>query len=818
MTMQAETEKNSYLGTRVRRLVDKEIYTGRATYVDDIVLPGMLHVAILRSPHPHARIEAIDLSRVLRQQGVVAAVTGQDLVDSCNPIPSGGSPWLKTTKTYPIAVNTVRYVGDAVAAVAAVDRRTASEALNLINVEYEVLPAVCNVEQAGAVGAPLLYEEWGTNLMLSYHYESPGIDDVFKSADYVFRGKVSIQRQAALPLETRGYIAMYETRTGHLTFWGSIQQPHRERSILSEMLGLPEARIRVIQPFVGGAFGVKARLWPEEPLVCILSMRTGRPVKWIEDRRESFISGGHSKDYVHHYEVAVTKDGAVLALRDKIVADFGTATPPIEVGAPQVYVTGMVAMPGPYAIRHYSVDLSGYVTNKAPWAAYRGYGKQEANFAYERIMDHVARELGHDPAEIRFTNFIQPDEFPYEAATGEVYDSGNYPGALSKALELSGYRQIKAEQEKMRREGRYVGIGISCFLEPCGAGIYRTMAQAYDLTKCHITPDGRITVATGITSGGTGNETMVAQVVADELGAHIDDITVLQGDTDSISFGLGNWSDRSAIVGASSAALAARDLREKVLTIAAYILGEDRKNLILRNSTVSVGGKERKLSLRELARKFYWETYTSVPPGVEPLLESTKAYMTPNVRHHPDAEGRVTIYPIWTNGVHVAVSEVDIETGHVNVIKHLIVDDCGTQLNPGLVEAQVYGAFASQGIGGALYEEIVYSEDGQPLTTTLMDYMIPTAMEVPPVVVAHQVTPSPFTVYGSKGCGEGGLIGAAAAIASSVEDALSPLGVEVRSLPLTPQNVWKLIHERQKEQGLASRGVEEGSHVRMRRR
>lgn len=790
------TEK--HLGTSVRRLVDNAIYTGQATYVGDITLPGMLCMGILRSPYAHAELKNIDISPALAHSGVVAAVTGEELTKMCNPLPdaAGPSPWWKQTCTYPLAVGRVRFVGDPVIAVAAVDRRSAREALELIEVEYNQLPTVPSAEAASAPTAPLLYEEWGDNLMLNYHYASPGIDEVFASADYVIGDSVSIQRQTSLPLETRGYVAAYDSGSNRLTFWGSIQSPHVERTYLADVLGLPEPKIRVVQPFVGGGFGLKSLFYPEEPLVCLLAKLTGRPVKWIEDRTESFISGGHSKDSVHHFEAAVRKDGTILALRDTLVADLGAATPPCGNGAAQAYVTGMVAMPGPYRIQHYAVSVLGYVTNKAPWGAYRGYGKQEANFAYERLMDIVASKLHLDPAELRLKNFVQPEEFPYEAATGAVYDSGNYPGALAKALEISEYPKARAEQLEARKQGRYLGIGISCFLEPCGAGIFKTWIQSYDCTSVRIAPDGGVTAVTGITSPGTGNETMIAQVVADELGVEIEDITVLQGDTDGLAYGVGNWSCRSTIVGASSAALAARDLKEKLISIAAHILNEPSESIVIEHSTFVASGGKRSLSLRELARKVYWEPYVSVPTGMEPILESTKSYITPNVRHQPDEHGRVTSYPIWTNGVHVALCEVDIETGEVTVLRYVIVDDCGVALNPSLVDSQVYGAFVSQGLGGTLSENIAYDENCQPLTVTLTDYTIPRASEVPPVTVAHQVTPSPFTVYGSKGCGEGGVIGAAAAITNSVEDALSPFGIKVRSLPLTPHNVWKLIEGR----------------------
>lgn len=791
-------EKTGHLGTSVRRLVDRQIHTGQATYIDDLVLPGMLHAGVVRSPHAHATITRIDVSDAVSLEGVLAVITGDEIVEMCNRMPdsAGPSPWWKRTETYPLAVGKARYVGDPVAAVAATDRETALEAVSRIRVEYDPLPTVASSEEAAAEGAPLLYDEWGDNLMLDYHYQSPGIEEVFETADHVVSGSVHIQRQTALPLETRGYVASYDTVSNRLTFWGSIQSPHVERTYLSDILNLPEARIRVIQPFVGGGFGLKSLVYPEEALVCIFSMKTGRPVKWIESRVESFISGGHSKDSTHYFEAAVRADGTVLALRDRIVADLGTATPPCALGAAQAYVTGMVAMPGPYRIPYYGVEVIGYVTNKTPWGAYRGYGKQEANFAYERLMDLVARELQLDPAEIRFKNFIQPDEFPYEAATGAMYDSGDYPAVLTKALDRIGYAKRRAEQKQGRGEGRYIGIGIAAFLEPCGAGIANTWIQSYDCTTVRMTPDGGVTAATGITSPGTGNETMIAQVVADELGADIGTVTVIQGDTDTVGYGIGNWSDRSTIVGASSAALASRELKEKLLTIAAYNFGCETEDISIRDSTIGIDGTAKRLSFREFARKVYWETYTSVPPGVEPLLESTRCYVTPNVRHHPDEQGRVTSYPIWTNGAHIAVCEVDVETGQVRILQHVIVDDCGTLLNPSLVDAQVYGAFASQGIGGALYEEMVYDENAQPLTVTLADYMMPMVSQVPDVRVEHHVTPSPFTVYGSKGCGEGGLIGAASAIANAVEDALEPLGVKVTRLPLTPQNVWNLIREK----------------------
>ncbi|MFQ5762323.1 MAG: xanthine dehydrogenase family protein molybdopterin-binding subunit [Candidatus Bathyarchaeia archaeon] len=796
-----------YIGAPVKRnQIDPLVVTGQATYVDDITLPGMLQMQILRSPHAHARIKSVDTSEAEKLPGVVRVITGKDLVEWGYPMKRYcDSPLLKPAVAYPLAVDKVRFMGQGVAAVIAESRHAAKEALSLINVEYERLPAVVNAEKALEKNSPLLYEEWGDNIFLHFTHSEGDVEKAFKEADHVISDKVAINRYGSVAMETRGYIAQYDPATLKLTMWTSDQQLHPLRTVLAEILHIPETNIHIIQPSVGGGFGSKVPLYVESPLVCIASIKTGRCVKWIEERHENLMATGHAREQVDYFEAAVKEDGTVLAVKQKVIADVGPADAPCDGGVWQVYVNAFVTMPGPYRIRIYQTDAYALVTNKMGWNAHRGFGKAEANFVYERMMDIIAKRLGKDPSEVRLKNFIRPEEFPYVTATGTVFDSGNYAQALKKALEVIDYEGVRRQQVELWKQGRYLGVGVTFQIEPCASSIPDTYWMGYDGTTVKVDPTGKITVYTGITTHGSGNETTMAQVVADALGANIDDVAVVQGDTNSCPFGFGNYSSRSTIYGASSAVLAANDIKDKMLRMAGQMLDAAPESLEAYDSKIFVKGDEsRSVTFGDVAKSMFIKPFAMMPPGVEPGLHVTRYWMFPgdSVRHTPDDKGGVRTYPCFPNAANAAIVEADVETGEVRILRCAVIHDCGSVINPMIVEGQVHGGIA-HGIGGAMYESYVYNENGQMLTTTLMDYMLPTAKEVPNIEVHHQETPSPFTILGSKGCGEGGAIGVAACLASAVEDALKPFNVAVRETPLTPSNVWQLLKQAKEKQSAA---------------
>ena len=780
-----------YVGQRVRKLDDPALLSGSARFVGDLQLPRMLHAAVLRSPHAHARIVELDTGPARRRAGVAAVLTGAEAQAALHPFPDffHGFQGLRSAPTGCLATDRVRYVGEPVAVAAAEDRYAAEDALEAIRVAYEPLPPVVNAERALEPDAPRLYEDWPDNLMFHFTVKGGDIEEAFRRADLVVSDRVTIHRYTGTPLETRGYVADFDAASGSLTFWASTQQPHPLRTILATVLQIPESRIRVIQPAVGGAFGLKTPPYPEEPLICLLAMKLGRPVKWIEDRREHFVATGHAREQIHDFEAAVTRDGVVLGLRDRLTVDLGTFFP--QQGLMQMYVTAK-HLPGPYRIGHFQVEGRGVATNKTSYFAYRGFGKEAANLVYERMMDMVARRLDLDPAEVRFRNFIQPQDFPYPSPSGAVYDSGDYPAALRRALEIIGYRGFRDEQRRARAEGRLLGIGIASAIEPAGASVPASFTQGYDGTTVRVDPSGKVTVLTGITSPGSGNETGIAQVVAEELGVDIEDVTVIQGDTAACPYGLGNYSSRSTIVGASSAILAARDVKEKLLRVAGSMLECDAEDLRVEAGHIAHReAPRRRVPLRDAAMRVLSDPYR-LPPGMEPGLEATRYFLTPNIRHTPDAEGHINTYPTYPNAANAAIVEVDPGTGRVRVLRYVVVHDCGTVVNPMLVEGQVRGGIA-QGLGGALGEELRYDERGQILTTTFMDYLVPGAADLPDIEMEHQVTPSPFTPLGSKGCGEGGAVAVSATLVSAVEDALAPLGVTLMQTPLRPDAVVQAI-------------------------
>ncbi len=786
-----------YIGQEITSLTNTELVAGKSTFVDDLRLPETAHLAVLRSPYAHARIRSIDSRTSEEMPGVLCVLTGAEIAERTNPIPEAWDPaevGAKSVRWYSLCPDRARFVGEAVAAVVAEDRFTAHEALASLVVDYEELPVIVDPEEAMKPEAPLIEPDWGENLIVTRDFQVGEPDAVFEEAgDRVVRGTVKCNRVTGASLEPRGVLAAYDPYTEFLTVWDSTQDPHPLRVYLAQTLRIPETRIRVVQPRVGGAFGLKQPTFQEEPLVAYASMKLGRPVKWIEERSENFLAGGHSRDTRFSYEAAYEDDGQITAMRIRVVADVGAPTALLGWG--MSFVT-WYCLPTVYDIPNVRMQLFSVVTNKCPWNAYRGYGKDAASFLMDRVVDQVTKATGRDRAEVRFRNFILPDAFPHPQPSGAVLDSGNYPLVLERALELIGRDEFAELQEQARRDGRRIGLGIGQELTPEGASVPGSvMIGGYDGTTVRVSPSGDVMVLTGVTSPGCGNETAIAQLTADGLGCELARIRVIQGDTDTCPWGLGNYSSRSVIMGGSAAHEASVQLREKMAGIAASMLEVAAEDVVAEDDAFSVRGMPaRSLSFGEVASQAYRHTHGRHMDDVEPALEVTRHFKIGNVYHQPEKQGRFSTYPTWPYGSVACIVEVDPDTGYFRVLRYVLVHDAGKIINPLLANANLHGAIA-QGIGGAVYEEIVYDEAGQPLTSTFMDYTIPTAVEVPMVELAHEESPSPFTPLGAKGVGESGVGGALGALCSAIENAFPELELWLDSLPLTPVRVWSALED-----------------------
>ncbi|MFF0148421.1 carbon-monoxide dehydrogenase large subunit [Amycolatopsis sulphurea] len=772
---------------QTRRKDGDQLLTGRATYLDDIEPPGTLHCAILRSPHAHARIRSVDATTARQCRSVRAVVTGAEAVALAEPLPHFFEPSIvggRTTTVRVLAVDKVRYVGDPVAAVVAGTLADAEAALAAIEVDYEVLPAAVEAEQALAEGAPKVFDEWDDNVLIRLPFAEGDAAAALAAAAHVLTGEAHIQRYQTTPMEPRGYLAHWE-RTGKLTFYASTQNPHPLRTNLSTIFGLPEDRIRVVATRLGGGFGHKFNGYPEEPLVCLLSRMTGAPVKWLETRADSLLVG--AREFSHEFSVGFDDDGRILAITDRIVGNVGCLA--TWGGWSMTYPAGMT-FPGPYLVTDYAIESVAVVTNKAPWNGARGYGKESATLALERMVDLVAQELGLDPAEVRRRNFIPPERFPHWTAAKHL-DSGNYTGALDKVIELSGYHRQRDLQREVRSRGGLRGIGVSFELTPEGGDFAGSFVRGFDTSTVRVSPKGAITVLTGVTSPGTGNETSIAALVAREFGVTVAEVSVLQGDTDSCPYGFGNFSSRSLAAGGGAAVLAAREVRERMALAAGILLETKPESLVFAAGRVHATDGERSMSFGEVAEQVYRRAY-AIPGLDQPLLEATKVGGPGNFHHVPDEQGRMSAYPTYPYSTHVAVVDVDGETGQVRILDYTCVDDCGVQINPKFVEGQLYGGIA-MGIGGAMSEQQPYDDAGQPLARTLKHYLVPRANDLPDIRLGHQCTPSPYTLLGTKGAGESGVGGAVACLANAVNDALLPLGVRVTSMPLSPPHVLRAI-------------------------
>jgi 2-furoyl-CoA dehydrogenase large subunit len=780
----------------VPRKEDARLLRGRGTYLDDLSRPGLLHAAMLRSPHAHARIVCIDTRGAEAVAGVRAVLTGAEAARISGPIPPLIPP-PAPIRDYCLAVDRVRFVGEPVAAVAAVDRATAEDACERIVVEYEPLAAVIDPEAALEPGAPLLYPELGTNVLWHDTLTYGDVDGAFARADGVLRERFAIQRYASTPLETFGGIAEHDPAAGAYTVWTNDQRPGLTMAILAESLGVPQARLRLIVPDVGGAFGNKRR--PAYLLICaLLARQAGRPVKWIEDRLENLAALMHAANGVMDVALAYRADGTVLGLRVRDITDEGKNL--LTPAQHNLIKLGTIA--NGYRIAAIQYEPYSVLTNKCPSGANRGIGKPLMCFAVERAMTLLARRLGLDPAEVRLRNYVGPEAMPYTTPPGARYDSGDYPATLRTALARFQYDDWRAEQRRARAEGRLLGIGIATSVEPAGTNLAsyelvtgrRAVSGSAEAAMVRVEPDGTVRAAIGDPASGQGYETVIAQIVADELGLTPERIHVERGFDSATTPWLylsGNYSNKFSVTDVGAVIGAARHVRAKLLRIAAHRLEAAAEDLELRDGEARVRGVPgRALSLRELARTAYADVL-GLPPGEEPGLEARHAHQNP-LAQPVDAERRVPSQLVFSNAAHVCLVDVHPRTGAVRILKHVVVHDCGRELNPLIVEGMVHGSTV-HGMGAALLEEFRYDEQGQFLTATFMDYLKPTALDVPDIEVHRLEHPSPVTPLGAKGVGEGGAIPGPAAVANAVEDALAPLGVVVRSLPITPERVWRWL-------------------------
>ncbi|MCZ6624485.1 MAG: glyceraldehyde dehydrogenase subunit alpha [Deltaproteobacteria bacterium] len=758
------------VGARVKRREDPRLVSGLAHYVDDIHLPDILHVAILRSPYAHARIKTIQTDAALKHPGVVAVVTGRDLHDQIGTVPvASEDPSLRVPKHYVLAVDKVCFVGEGVAAVVAEDRYTARDGLDLIGVEYEPLPVVADPEKALAAGSPVVHPEWSDNVAFRWSHKQGNVDQAFKKAHKVITQRLVHQRLAPIAIEPRGVLARYLPDKRELTVWSSTQIPHLLKTKLSIMLKLPENRVRVIAPEVGGGFGSKLNVYAEEGLIGHLALKLDRPVKWIEGRRENIQATTHGRGQVGVVEIAVKKDGTILGLQYKVIADIGAyhqlytpAIPPF---------TGLM-LPGCYKIPAINIEVTAVFTNKMSTDAYRGAGRPEATYAIERMMDRVAQELKIDPVSVRRKNFPKPSEFPFKTATGLSYDSGNYQGALAKGLKLAGYEKLRRDQKRLRKKGVYWGIGLATYVEICAMG----PKGGWEYGNVSVEPTGKVTVSTGTSPHGQGQETSFAQIVADELGVALNDINVLHGDTSIVPKGIGTFGSRATAVGGTAIYQAAEKVKEKAREIAAHLLEADPEDLVFSGGKFSVKGVPKKtITIQQIALEAH--VAKNLPRKMEPGLSATSVYEPSNFT-----------FPF---GTHICVVEVEPQTGRVEIKKYVAVDDCGKVINPLLVDGQIQGGIA-QGLGQALIEEVVYDENGQILTGSLMDYALPRAGDLPHLDLARTVTPTPVNPLGVKGVGEAATIGSTPAIVNAVVDALTPFGVTHIDMPLKPEKIWQL--------------------------
>ena len=772
------------IGQRVKRREDPRLVRGRATYVDDVKIHGLRHLAFKRSDVAHGRIRSVDTRAAASMDGVEAVLTGAQIAGFLGPMPIG-TPF-PSPDHHAVAVDTVRFVGEPVAVVVARDRYAARDAADAVVVDYEPRPAVVDPEEAMTGRPAVLHADYPTNVALGPLSRGTGIrrrqpvddtavDEAFAAADVVISQRIVNQRLAPNSIEARGVVAHYEGGKDELTIWSSTQNPHILRTFVAQMVGLGQDRVRAIAPEVGGGFGAKINIYGEEYVAAALSKRLDLPLKWIEDRSEAFLATVHGRDLIGYVDLAARRDGTVLGLKLRIVADIGAYNMLLTAGIP---TNSMTMASASYAFPVVRVTLTEVFTNKTPTDAYRGAGRPEATYFVERAMDMLAREIGMDPAELRRKNFIRPDQFPYRTPLGAVYDSGDYEKALDRALETAGWAQLRAERDAARADGRVVGLGLSMYVESCGLGPSAMVSPGgWEHSQVTVERDGRISATTGASPHGQGNETTFAQMLADQFGVPIDHVTIRHGDTAVVKQGIGTFGSRSQAVGGTALHNAGTKVKAKMARFAAFLLEAHEEDLVFENGTIAVQGAPS--SARPFAEVAAY-AYKPVkrPEDLDPGL-SDEAFFEPLNNTYPF-------------GCQIAMLEVDRETGEARLLKMVAVNDAGHLINPLIVDGQIHGGLA-QGIGQALIEEVVYDRDGQPLTGSFMDYALPRAADFPRFELEHTVTPTPVNPLGAKGVGEAGTIGSTPCIVAAAVDALSPFGVRHIDMMLRPEKLWRLM-------------------------
>ena len=766
---------NVPIGASMLRKEDFRFMTGKGSYIDDIQQPDTLWMGLVRSPYAHAKILSIDTSPALDLQGVASCATGEDMAKVMPPLPVFRPPNMRSLARFALAKGKVRYAGEPVAAVLATDRAVAEDAVELVKVDYERLPVKMALEDVAEKGSPLVYDEWGDNLANSETISRGDVDSAFSKADKIVSAKISMNRMSAAPIETRGVLASFDHKLQTLTVWMPNQHPTWTKGYLAGVLRIPESNVRLICPDIGGAFGSKGGLTqPELILACLLSIKYRKPVKWIESRREHFTGSTLGRGQVHNIELAMTNEGEILGLKDKFLYDAG--------------VIGFLTMRGPpinaqiipngYRIKNYRITYDCIATHKPADGPVRGYAQIESTFAMERIIDIAARELDLDPSVVRMKNLVSEEEMPYDTGNGRVYDGGKYGECLQNVLDLAHYSDFKQEQQMAREEGRYIGLGMAFHCNSSAQGPSKKLGRAvYEYASVRVDNNGKATVITGASPQGQGQETTLAQICASELPIDPGDIRVLYGDTSIVPIAIGTFASRTAVVAGSAVLIASRKVKEKMKIVASHLLEVPKESLIFKPEGIfAQDGKS--LTTKEIAVASYDKL--NLPQGVEPGLESSAIFDPPDYTFH--------------YGAHVAKVEVNTTSGSVKILDYYAVSDSGTLINPLIVKGQLIGGTIS-GIGNALLEEMVYSDDGQPLSSTFMDYLLPLSTDAPNIKVEHMETPSPLNPLGARGAGEGGIYGAVPSIINAIDDALSPFNIISPEAPVTPEKLWKLIRD-----------------------
>ncbi len=779
------------IGQEVTRVEDQALITGRGQYVDDLRLPGLLHLALVRSPYGHAKINRIDVSAAANAPGVVSVFTGADLAEQLGSLPAGwvlipeqtGGEPMATPDHPPLAIEKVRYVGDAVAAVVASSPAAASDAVALVDVDYEPLPAVTDAEQATMEGAPEIHEGVANNKSFDWTVAAGDYDAAAAEADVVVKERIVNQRLIPNPMEPRGIMADYNAGTEQLTIWTSTQIPHLVRLLFALVTGHPEHKVRVIAPDVGGGFGCKLYLYAEEVIVGIIAKQLEKPVKWIESRTENYVATTHGRDHIADAEICGTSDGIVTGLKVHVYANLGGYLSTFAPAIPTILFGLMLG--GCYKFENLSCTVAGVFTNTTPVDAYRGAGRPEATYVVERMMERYAHEIGRDVIGVRRRNFIRPFRRGHDMPIGVTYDSGNYQGALGAALDMFDYQAFRQEQRDARREGKLLGVGFSTYIEICGmapsavAGALGAGAGLWESSTVRVHPTGTVTVFTGTSPHGQGHETTLAQITSSRLGIPMENVEVVHGDTERHQFGTGTFGSRSLAVGGEALMMSLDKVIEKAKEIAAHEMGVDAKQVVFENGTFYVEDiQEREIPWGDVALGAYWAK--NLPDGLEPGLEAVSFFDPQNFT--------------WPFGTHIAVVEIDEMTGETSLVRYVAIDDVGNVINPMIVDGMVHGGIA-QGAGQALQEAAVYSDDGQLLTGSMMDYAVPTAEDMPSFETGRTVTPTTVNSLGAKGAGETGTIAASPAIVNAAVDALKHLGVTHLNMPLSAEKMWRTIQD-----------------------